>query len=46
MAPEAYVLKAVLNENGERIRNRAAAAYNQYQRCGMNAALKLFSTGW
>src|SRR5215510_1058434 len=43
MAPEAYVLKAaiegwVLNENGERIRGRAAAAYNQYQQCGMNAA--------
>jgi hypothetical protein len=51
MAPEAYVLKAaidgwVLNENGERIRNRAATAYNQYQQCGVNAALKLFSTGW
>jgi hypothetical protein len=51
MAPEAYVLKAVidgwmLNKNRERIRNRAAAAYNQYQQCGMNAALKLFSTGW
>jgi hypothetical protein len=51
MAPEAYVLKAaidgwVLNEDGERIRRRAAAAYNQYQRCGMNAASRLFSTGW
>ena len=51
MAPEAYVLKAaidgwVLNEDGERIRRRAAAAYNQYQQCGMNAATKLFSTGW
>jgi hypothetical protein len=51
MAPEAYVLKAaidgwVLNEDGERIRRRAAAAYNQYQRCGMNAATRLFSTGW
>ncbi len=51
MAPEAYVLKAaidgwVLNEDGERIRRRAATAYNQYQRCGANAALRLFSTGW
>ena len=51
MAPEAYVLKAaidgwVLNEDGERIRRRAAAAYNQYQHCGMNAASRLFSTGW
>ncbi|HKE04440.1 MAG TPA: hypothetical protein VKE91_10285, partial [Blastocatellia bacterium] len=51
MAPEAYVLKAtidgwVLNEDGEGTRRRAATAYNQYQRCGMNAALRLFSTGW
>lgn len=51
MAPEAYVLNAVidgwtLNENGEEIRRRAATAYNQYQRCGMNAAMKLFSSGW
>src|SRR5262249_43813855 len=51
MAPEAYVLKAtidgwILNEDGENVRRRAASAYNQYQRCGMNAALRLFSTGW
>lgn len=51
MAPEAYGLKAaidgwVLNEGGEGVRRRAATAYNQYQRCGMNAALKLFSSGW
>ena len=51
MAPEAYVLKAAIdgwamNEDGEGIRRRAATAYNQYQRCGMNAALRLFSTGW
>jgi hypothetical protein len=51
MAPEAYVLKAAidgwtLNEDGNGIRRRAATAYNQYQRCGMNAALRLFSTGW
>jgi hypothetical protein len=51
MAPEAYVLKAaidgwVLNEDGEGVRRRAATAYNQYQKCGMNAALRLFSTGW
>ena len=51
MAPEAYVLKAAidgwaLNEDGDGIRRRAATAYNQYQRCGMNAALRLFSTGW
>ena len=51
MAPEAYVLKAaidgwVLNEDREGVRRRAATAYNQHQRCGMNAALKLFSTEW
>jgi hypothetical protein len=51
MAPEAYVLKAaidgwVLNEDGDGIRRRAATAYDQYQRCGMNAALRLFSIGW
>jgi hypothetical protein len=51
MAPEAYVLKAaidgwVLDEDGGKIRNRAATAYNQYQRCGMSAASRLFSTGW
>jgi hypothetical protein len=51
MAPEAYVLKAaidgwVFNEDGRAIRRRAAMAYNQYQRCGTNAALRLFSSGW
>jgi hypothetical protein len=51
MAPEAYTLKAavdgwILGEAGEAIRRRAAEAYNQHQKCGMSAALKLFSTGW
>ncbi len=51
MAPEAYVLKAALDgwlvrESGEQIRKRAATAYNQYQRCGPNAALRLFASGW
>jgi hypothetical protein len=51
MAPEAYVLKAAIDgwiseESGEKIRRRAAAVYNQYQRCGLNASLRLFSTGW
>ncbi|MEW6210267.1 MAG: hypothetical protein AB1631_18010 [Acidobacteriota bacterium] len=51
MAPEAYVLKAaidgwILREDGERIRRRAAEAYNTYQRCGLKAAMNLFSTGW
>lgn len=51
MAPESYVLKAAIDgwlagENGEQIKKRAAAAYNQYQHCGANAALRLFASGW
>jgi hypothetical protein len=50
MAPESYVLKAaidgwILNEGGEKIRKRAADAYNTYQRCGLRAALNLFASG-
>jgi hypothetical protein len=51
MAPESYILKAavdgwLLNETDEQIRKRAADAYNQYQKCGIKAAMGLFSTGW
>lgn len=51
MAPEAYVLKAAVDgwlagEDGERIRRRAAAAYDKYQHCGPKAALRLFASGW
>jgi hypothetical protein len=51
MAPEAYTLKAaidgwLLHETGEQIRQRAAAAYNQYQKCGLTGALNLFATGF
>ena len=51
MAPEAYTLKAVLDgwiahENHEQIRDRAAAAYDKYQKCGLWAAHRLFATGW
>lgn len=51
MAPEAYVLRSAIdgwiaNEAREGIRKRGAAAYNSYQKCGMKAALNLFSTGW
>jgi hypothetical protein len=51
MAPEAYVLKSaldgwILDETGEQIRTRAAAAYNQYQKCGLGAARNLLVTGW
>ena len=51
MAPEAYVLKSAIdgwtaNENGDQVRRRAAGAYNTYQKCGLKAALNLFSNGW
>ena len=51
MAPEAYTLKSaldgwMLNESNEQIRERAATAYNQYQKCGLNAARRLLVTGW
>jgi hypothetical protein len=51
MAPEAYTLKAALDgwiagENDEAIRQRAAQAYDKYQKCGARAALNLFATTW
>ncbi|HLM58993.1 MAG TPA: hypothetical protein VK422_23010 [Pyrinomonadaceae bacterium] len=51
MAPEAYVLGAALDgwlndETGEQVRERAAEAYNSYQKCGIRAARGLFATGW
>jgi phage-related baseplate assembly protein len=51
MAPEAYTLKAALDgwiagEDDEAIRQRAAQAYDKYQKCGSRAALRLFATGW
>ena len=51
MAPEAYVLKAALDgwllgEDGERVRERAAKAYDIYQSCGIKSARALFATGW
>jgi hypothetical protein len=51
MAPEAYTLKAALDgwiggENGEQIRDRAAAAYDKYQKCGLRVAHRLFASGW
>ncbi|MFH1109483.1 MAG: hypothetical protein V1790_09845, partial [Planctomycetota bacterium] len=47
MAPEAYTLEAALEgwvagESGEQIRQRAAAAYDKYQKCGVRAAERLF----
>jgi hypothetical protein len=51
MAPEAYTLKSALDgwiagENGAQIRDRAVTAYDKYQKCGLNAARRLFATGW
>ena len=51
MAPEAYTLKAALEgwvrgEGREAIRERAAAAYDKYQKCGINGARMLLVTGW
>lgn len=51
MAPEAYTLKSALDgwiagENHEQIRDRAAGAYDKYQKCGARAAQRLFASGW
>jgi hypothetical protein len=51
MAPEAYTLKAALDgwiagEDDEAIRERAAQAYDKYQKCGVRAASRLFVSGW
>jgi len=51
MAPEAYILKSALDgwigaEHNEQIRDRAAGAYDKYQKCGFRAARRLFATGW
>lgn len=51
MAPEAYVLSAAIDgwlkqESDEKVRLRAAKAYDNYQNCGLNAANNLFATGW
>jgi hypothetical protein len=51
MAPEAYTLKSALDgwiagESNQQIRDRAAQAYDHYQKCGLRAAHRLFATGW
>jgi len=51
MAPEAYTLKSaldgwILKESNAQIRERAAAAYQKYQKCSLSAARKLLTTGW
>jgi len=51
MAPEAYTLKDALDgwiarENDEQIHERAARAYDHYQKCGIKGARRLFVNGW
>jgi len=51
MAPEAYTLKAaidgwIIDETSQQIKERAAQAYNQYQKCGIRGARNLFTTGF
>jgi hypothetical protein len=51
MAPEAYTLKWaidgwILNETDLEIRERAAKAYNHYQKCGLKGAKRLLVTGY
>ncbi|HMC98308.1 MAG TPA: hypothetical protein VKG92_11670 [Flavobacteriales bacterium] len=51
MAPEAYTLRAALEgwvrgETAAAIDERAAVAYNTYQKCGLTGARRLFATGW
>lgn len=51
MAPEAYSLEAALNgwvrkETPAQIEERAAQAYNLYQKCGIKGARGLFCTGF
>ena len=51
MAPEAYTLKSALDgwiagESNEQVRDRAAGAYDKYQKCGFHAARRLLVSGW
>lgn len=51
MAPEAYTLKSALDgwiagEDNQQVRNRAAGAYDKYQKCGLGAAHHLLVSGW
>jgi hypothetical protein len=51
MAPEAYTLKSaidgwILRESNDQIRERAAVAYDKYQKCGLRGARRLLVTGW
>ncbi len=48
MAPEAYTLEAIVGSwatgaKPNKVRDRAAAAYHKYQKCGLGGAKRLFS---
>ena len=50
MAPEAYTIEAAIEswikcESSYRIRLKAAEAYDKYQKCGLDAAVKLLLSG-
>ena len=51
MAPEAYVLEAIVNswarlESAKSMQKSAGKAYNKYQKCGLRGATRLFQAGW
>jgi hypothetical protein len=51
LAPEAYVLENVFDvwanlKDEEAIHHAAGSAYNQYQKCGLRGAKRLFQSGW
>ena len=51
MAPEAYVLNAIINswanmDDEKTIFLNAATAYSNYQKCSLKAAKNIFITGW
>ena len=51
MAPEAYVLEAIVNAwarlaSAESIKKSAGKAYHKYQKCGLRGATRLFQAGW
>ncbi len=51
MSPEAYTLDAAIqgwvrNESAPHVRERAAQAYHQWQKCGLSGARRLLVTGW
>lgn len=51
LAPEAYVLEKVFDtwanlKDEKAIHHAAGSAYNQYQKCGLKGAKRLFQSGW